>query len=697
MFRRLAAGLLLLVSGVGQETPDATIRITVNLVQVDAVVTDSKGRPVPGLEAKDFELLQDGKPQKITHCTYISIPHATATPAGPQATLPTPTPTALQPSQFRRTVALVVDDLGLSFESMARVRSALKQFVDRQMQAGDLVAILRTGAGMGVLQQFTSDKRLLYAAVDHVRYNALRRESIQDLIAEPQLNSADSSLKDMRAAEADLNELRERSLSLGTLGAIRFVVNGLTEFPGRKSVVLFSDSMRLLTREKGPLAHLNVHGISQTVVDSLEQLADLCNRNAIVVYTVDPRGVTFQGFTAADQLDAVRGDTMAAADLSQRSQDFSNTQEGLNLLAHETGGLFVHNTNDISAGLNQILDDQSGYYLIGYVPDSSTFEEKSGRPLFHRISIRVTHNGMRVRTRSGFYGVPDQAGGGAPGARGAQLLAALNSPFSASGIHVRLTPLFANNAKEGSFIDTLLYVDAHDLTFAGEPDDWHKAVLEVAAVTFGDNRDEANRRFNVRLHGEDFKRALDSGLVFRMHHPIKKAGAYQLRCAVQDDGSGRLGSASQFIEVPDLTQGRLALSGVVVSGALQQRSALTTPVQDASISPLESPAVRVFKPGDQISWALFVMNARLDASSHQPNVRLQLRMFHDGQEIYTGQPLPAPAGEQTDLKRIFAGGRLRLGSRLEPGNYTLEVVATDNLATAKHRTATQSMDFEIQP
>ena len=68
-------------------------------------------------------------------------------------------------------IALVVDDLGLAFDSVARVRGALKKFVDEQMQPGDLVAIVRTGAGMGALQQFTADKRVLYAAIDWVRFN----------------------------------------------------------------------------------------------------------------------------------------------------------------------------------------------------------------------------------------------------------------------------------------------------------------------------------------------------------------------------------------------------------------------------------------------------------------------------------------------------------------------------------------------
>jgi len=287
---------------------------------------------------------------------------------------------------------------------------------------------------MGALQQFTSDKQQLYAAIDRVKHNAIARQGIRDLTADPE-RPADARLDlttdAVRAEEARLNEFRENILSMGTLGAIQFVVNGLRELPGRKSVILFSDGMRLLTAERGPIQMV---GTNQTVVDSLQRLTDLCNRASVVIYTIDPRGVASLGFTAADQLSSVRGDQVSAT-LSERSQDFFNTQEGLNYLAHQTGGLFVHNTNDISAALNQVLDDQSGYYLIGYTPEASTFDEESHRPLFHKISVRVKLRGMRVRTRSGFYGIPDQAVHSAHRTRREQLMAALTSPFNGSGIH----------------------------------------------------------------------------------------------------------------------------------------------------------------------------------------------------------------------------------------------------------------------
>ncbi len=71
-------------------------------------------------------------------------------------------------------MALVVDDLGLSGESIPAVKSAIKDFVDQQMRPGDLVAIVQTSAGMGALQQFTTDKSLLYASLARVKYTESR-------------------------------------------------------------------------------------------------------------------------------------------------------------------------------------------------------------------------------------------------------------------------------------------------------------------------------------------------------------------------------------------------------------------------------------------------------------------------------------------------------------------------------------------
>src|SRR6185295_4568180 len=133
---------------------DDVVRITANLVQVDVVVTDSKGSLVTDLRPEEIEIREDGKAQKITNFSFVTVAPATVNSRKPgpvDRSAPPVTVVPLSPEQVRRTIALVVDDLGISFESIGFVQKALRTFVDQQMQPGDLVAIIRTSAGMGAL------------------------------------------------------------------------------------------------------------------------------------------------------------------------------------------------------------------------------------------------------------------------------------------------------------------------------------------------------------------------------------------------------------------------------------------------------------------------------------------------------------------------------------------------------------------
>src|SRR5580658_6455455 len=185
---RYAGAVGLMVLGTAPLTPQATsqqsagpvIRVTVDLVQVDAIVTDSQGRHVTGLKPEDFQILEDGKPQKITHFSYVAgtsiaggplpVNPAPWKPSGKMPEAIPPPARALRPEEVRRTIVLIADNLGLSADDIPNVRKAMKSFVDRQMQAGDLVSIMTTSGGMGVMAQLTNDKRQLYAAIDGIHY-----------------------------------------------------------------------------------------------------------------------------------------------------------------------------------------------------------------------------------------------------------------------------------------------------------------------------------------------------------------------------------------------------------------------------------------------------------------------------------------------------------------------------------------------
>src|SRR5688572_10644374 len=142
-----------------EEDQDSVVRISTNLVQVDAVVTKD-GRPVTDLTPNDFVITEDGRPQAITHFSYVSnVPNENSeksvvksAPSNIKAAVTLPA--VVRRDETRRTVAIVVDDLGISLESIRSVKEQLRKFVDEHLQPQDLVAIIRTGGEVGALQQF---------------------------------------------------------------------------------------------------------------------------------------------------------------------------------------------------------------------------------------------------------------------------------------------------------------------------------------------------------------------------------------------------------------------------------------------------------------------------------------------------------------------------------------------------------------
>ncbi|HEY0347412.1 MAG TPA: VWA domain-containing protein, partial [Pyrinomonadaceae bacterium] len=205
------------------------VRITTNLVQVDAVVTDRNGKVVTDLKPEEVEIFEDGHKQKITHFTFnltesAPVVRVAKSTSADKAAPPIPT-SRIRPEDIKRTIAIVVDDLGLSFESTHFVQRALKKFVDEQMQPGDLVAIIRTSGGMGALQQFTSDKRQLYAAVERVKWNANGRSGVSPFEA-IQPPTAGAHGAEIDKANEDLNDFRKDMFAVGTLGAVSYVVKG---------------------------------------------------------------------------------------------------------------------------------------------------------------------------------------------------------------------------------------------------------------------------------------------------------------------------------------------------------------------------------------------------------------------------------------------------------------------------------------
>ena len=175
----------------------------------------------------------------------------------------------------------------------------------------------------------------------------------------------------------------------------------------------------------------------------------------------------------------------------------------------------------------------------------------------------------------------------------------MNSPFDSAGLNVRLTCLYSEEPKTGAAIRMLLDVDAHDLTYSDQPDGARTVAVDVAAFALGERGAIAgsnDRAYRIRLSPEEYQAASSGGLVFKLNVNLSKPGAYQMRVAVRDAESGRIGSASQFVEVPDFRRRHIALSGIIMNGpqAENTNQGWDASNKDYGIAKSGTAAMRVF-------------------------------------------------------------------------------------------------------
>ncbi|MBO0858424.1 MAG: VWA domain-containing protein [Chloracidobacterium sp.] len=671
-----------------QKQPDAqtqdqapSVRISTQLVQIDATVTDKKGEHVDDLTEDDFELTLDGKKENITYFRLVRLPEPArpASPAKAPRSVAPPPPTPMKtiaPENVVRTIAFVVDDLGLSFESTNYARRGIKKFLDEQMQEGDLVAIIRTGRSLGALQQFTSDKRLLYAALEKLTWTPYSRDMI------PRFGSGD--------ADAQFEDFSETVYSGGTLGALSLVVRGLRELPGRKSAILISDGLRLFGRN---------HDNTQ-VLDQVRRLTDLANRSNVVIYSLDAKGLLTLAPTAADNTGGMNGPQFAAR-MAQMSRQNFDSQEGLTYLARETGGFAVLNNNDINAGVGRVLKDQMSYYLIGFDPENEKFDMK-----YHSIKLKTRRPGLLTRTRSGFIGLPDDPEKKTPQTREDQIQSALFSPFGARDVETQMTSLFFNSPNPSrkkqsdpenvSYVRSFFHIAASDLTFKDAANGEKTVKLDIVTFTFNENGmvvEQHGKEFGLRLDDAHWRVALKRGFSYTDDFVIKKPGAYQFRAVIRDAETGRMGSAGQFIQVPDLSKNRLRLSGLVLLSTENEPGPQAAVDEGDDIQP--TPGVRRFSRNSIIDYGVVIYNPTLDPKTGKPQLSMQLEIYRDGKVIQQLEPRSIDPGPTADPKRLDCGGRLKLTS-FPRGDYVIRLLVTDQLADPKYSRAEQWMDFGVR-
>ena len=693
----------------GSPIDEGVVKISTNLIQVDVTVTDANGKIITDLKPEEIEIYENGKKQPITNLSFVSSGRPTADErttsikSGDKIPLPPPPQTAaVTQASVRRTIAIVIDDLSMSWESVYYARRAAKKFVDEQMQDGDLVAILRTGGGIGSLQRFTTDKRILYSAIQQIRYNPLGTGGISAMKRiEPtgtevleqagKLPAGIGAEVDafMAAAEAKSKALR----SADAIGTMQYIVSGMKDMPGRKSVMLFSDGFQLFDLDKFGMYSADITRLR------VQKLIEEANRAAVVFYPIDPRGLQVGFLQASDNVKG-KSEKSSMEGVTGRLKDMRTSQDGINYLAEETGGFAYFNQNDLSKGIARILEDQS-YYLVGYVPDSETFDAKGSK--YNKLEVRVLRKSAKVRYRSGFFGVTDAKKIAAPPPDVttnyvAQMRNALLSPFAVNGITLKLNSLFGSSGDNALYVRSLLNIDANDLRFKVEKDGQLTCSFEVLATSFGTDGqlvDQIGKTYTVTVPHEVYTRILAEGIVYHFKFPVKKAGGYQYRVAIRDAVGGNIGAASEFVEVPDLRGGKLGLSSIVVEDmSVDEFQGSFAAGPTVKTDAMRDTAFRQIRVGRVYRYSLEIYNAPLDTQK-RPDVETRIRVFRDGKLITDGPPKRFDATGQTDMAHLRFLGGLAIGSQMEPGEYILQIIVADSSGKQKREVATQFIQFEV--
>ena len=618
----------------GRDEQDDVVRVNSNLVQVDAVVVDGRGRQVADLQASDFEIVEDGVPRRPEYAQYVAVDGG-APPKSADG--------RLAAGEVRRSIVFVVsnplielknnyiDDarpfdtqpsnlmLSMNVTDTRASSRVLTRFVDELMGPHDLAAIRDSEGPPGPFTGLTADRSVLRRAAERVKTDPKKKGPKVVVIF-----SGTGWL---------LRELVEQNLRV--IGMMDAAVEQLSRLPGRRVLVLVS---------RGMLYALRAQGVER-VRERMHELIARANRAGVTVYTLNPRG--------PDEAN-LRGGGL-------------HDNGGLMSLAGETGGRAIFNRNDLAAGFEGVLEENRGYYLLGYNPGT----EAAARP--HKIKVRVRRPGLRVQARSTArpVGADPRGAVGRP-----QMAEVLDSPLAFRDIGLGLTPVQLSPDGKTARVTSVVNIDLTNAEREARPDGSRVVNLDVVArVTAPDGSLFYQKGKNYTLSapraeaGREPRRGIDYWFEIEANAP----GFYQISVAVRDAVSGRAGNVTQFVEVADLARGGLSTSSLFLSSASD--AAPDAPPTPPGGENLSAYARGAFPAGGTLRYQFYVYNATRDKAQGASALRVRMTLKRDG---VAQAVTPERTVAQTD-NPVFVGGDIPLEG-MPPGRYALEASVTDERA-----------------
>ena len=736
-----------LAAPVAAPSPQVAPGVRAELVRLDAVVTDAHGKLVTDLSREDFEVLEDGKPQRIAQFV-VAVHRRGAAPAGTAAaSVPSPDTVVAEPaagaSEAGRQIVLLVDDLHVARGNLDYVKAALKRAVDEVVAPEDNVALITTAAP-GVVQQPTRDRAVLKQAIDRLvlrqpvvppargsRMTPAQAEMILSgdsvalqlatrmLIAEPgsiyegpspqvAVEAASGSggtvaaltgpdAKERAAAKEAERQARgilDEALrfSAASLNMVEGVLRGLSVLPGRKLCLLVSDGF------------LVGKGTSAERTYDLQAIIDAATRSGAVVYALDSQGLMPTGGDASVVGASVPPGLQTPVD--RRSEQLF--RETLRTVAETTGGFLIHGTNDLAGGLRRMIEDNDAYYLLAYEPANTRHD---GR--FRRIELRLpAHRDYTVRTRKGYFALDDRKAGkpgpavagpsaptgpaavSAPAAGAieeADARAALSAPIPAGGIPVQLVADYVELPPAGPQGVIRAQVDLGRLRWQ-DAEGRRQATVELVGGVYDAEGHAVGPPFGriapLDLGPAEYKRAAEAGLQYQQSLALRP-GRYQVRLVARELKLAQSGGAATWLEIPDLADRKLAMSSVFLSSSPTAAAGAGGAV-GGNDAPRDVSARRRFQRGESLYFQIYVYNPAADEKGSR-DVVLQAQVWSGGSAIAASKPQPVAfrTRDGVPLPETNEIGLQGLG----PGHYDLRVVVVDRKANA---TVFRKVDFTVE-
>jgi VWFA-related protein len=689
--------------------PDEVVKVFTELVQTDVMVFDKQGRFVNGLAKDNFEIKVDGQARPIQFFEQINAgtkdEEAQLAAARGNPIPGAPTGTRVVPLDRGRTIFFYVDDFHLDPSGFSSSRKIISDFIEKDLGQNDQVAIASATGQIGFLQQLTNDRTVLRLALNRL---GTRTFTVTD-IERPTMGEYEAMLIDnnnidvfeffvnetiringrqlSREMAASVVHNRAQStlaqaamLNTNMLSGLERLVRNAKDLPGRKLVFFISNGFL-------------VHNRRGDALSRLQRITSAAAKAGVVIYSLDARGLTGpRGDLTGDRPPDLDG-TLAR---STQGENFA-VQDGLNALARDTGGRPIFNTNDFRPGLGGALKETAAYYLLAWQPQLN--KQKAGR--FRNLQVNVIgRSDLVVRVRKGFFDTEPSA----PVAEtkkpatpveenkvsASKLREAITAPYPKTGMPVSIAINYYDTANKGATLATSVQIPGEFMLF-GPRDGKTQAVVDVTGVYF-DDKGQPKADFYERLvttaASPDEAKNYRGDITYT--YPANLApGLYQVRVAVRDDKSGRIGTAHSWTEIPDLSKRRLCMSSLLLGERTQAMMRNVSNAGDAG-SVLLNPSHR-FRSDSTMRFLVFAYNAALSETGQKADVAVQVLVIRDDQPVITTALRQISTDGITDFARIPYAAEVPL-SGLQTGRYVLQVTLIDR--TSKE-SMTRQTNFEI--